>query len=283
VGPLCDDAVIRRIRRNFVPVAVNLHETLGRRDEAGAFLRLLRKGLPRQYQGLYVVTAEGKVLAGQGEEPRPGQSWTPLVLDALDAGLRAFGPVTRRKAKRVDPFPHRGVGVRADGSVTPAVYVTYLQADGKPRDRLTLDSATLPAAEWAKLAPPKVAAGVRWEVPAAVARRFCRVLSPQTDQSTLARPEEVTAVGLTGKVVHRAGDLAYLRYEGHIASVRKFPFEPKTTKTNRARVTFTGVGTCAVKTGRLESFLLVGDGVYHHWGPGEAEKYAAVVEWRRRR
>ncbi len=69
-------------------------------------------------------------------------------------------------------------------------------------------------------------------MPEALARRLCRVLSPDSDQSTMPRPEEVTAVKLTGQIG---------------------PIE-------EGVVRLTGVGTWDAKTGDLLSIALYVEG-----------------------
>lgn len=55
-----------------------------------------------------------------------GYKDAPKLLDAMDAALKAFGPVQPRNAKRQEPFPFRGVGVHPDGNVDLALYRCYL-------------------------------------------------------------------------------------------------------------------------------------------------------------
>jgi hypothetical protein len=55
----------------------------------------------------------------------------PKLMAGMDAALKAFGPVEPRKARRQEPFPFQGVGVRPDGSVDLALYRCYPH-QGKP-------------------------------------------------------------------------------------------------------------------------------------------------------
>jgi hypothetical protein len=278
--------VIRRVSANFVPVALNLYEVRKASDAAGKFFKAVQKKRPAQYQGVYIVSYDGKVLSSQGRQPDPPKSWTKDLLEVIDAGLGEFGAPVPRKARPSDPLPHRGVGARADGGVTLAVYARVM-LNGLERRGLgqpTIDSLALPGKDWSALAPRRAEAGASWEVPQAVARKLNRVLCPVSDQNSMPRPEEVTSVRLTGKVEAVRAGVAYLRYEGQIAGAHTFPFEPHKGKKTRGEAKLLGVGAYDVKAGRLLSLTLLADGAYRHHPPYDHEqKYGAVVEWRAKR
>ena len=145
------------------------------------------------------------------------KNWSTEVLDTLDAGLKAFGPVSPRRVKPTGPLPHRGVGAGPDGAVTLAVYTRYLH-QGKRDGPAVIDSLTLPAGQWRAFLPAEATAGTEWALPEAVARQLCRGLSPSSDQSTMPRPREVTSVRLTGQVVEVKDGIARVRYRGEIAA-----------------------------------------------------------------
>jgi hypothetical protein len=267
--------VIRRISAGFVPVAVNLYKVRAAKDAGGALFRSVQKQRD-QYQGIWIVAPDGQVLAGH-HEVKDHKSWTREVLATIDDALKAFGPVTRREAGRVAPLPYRGLGVRPDGGITLAITVRYTYA-GRPEGDGVIDSLTLPEADWAGLTPP-VAGGSRgWTVPEPVARRFSRILSPNSDQSTMPRPEEVTAVRLAGRVLAIEDGRVRLAYEGTIAASHTYE-----GKVSHAEARLTGAGSYEVKSGRLLSFLLVADGTYRMAPPYDKDlrTTAAAVEWRR--
>ena len=60
---MSNEPVIRRISESFVPVALNLYKIREVKDAAGEFFRAVYKQTPNRYQGLWIVSAEGKVLA----------------------------------------------------------------------------------------------------------------------------------------------------------------------------------------------------------------------------
>src|SRR3954454_16493130 len=97
-----------------------------RKDQgaAGDFFRSVQQQKPN-YQGLWVVSPEGKVLAAHQDMANmadPRGTWARSALADLEAGLKAFGPVRpRRVATTVDSLPHRGAGTQSDGRVTLAV------------------------------------------------------------------------------------------------------------------------------------------------------------------
>jgi hypothetical protein len=141
-----------------------------------------------------------------------------------------------------------------------------------------IDSLILPEADWAALAPPEAREDTEWVVPGRVARRLCRILSPSSDQSTMPRPEEVTAVRLTARVRSVEGGMARLSYEGTIAAAHTYQ-----GKVSHAEARLTGVGSSDVGSGQILSFLLVSEGTYRMAPPYDQElrPTAAAVEWRR--
>jgi hypothetical protein len=274
-----------------VPVAVNLYKVRRDKSAAGDFFRAVQKQKPN-YQGLWVVSPEGKVLAAHQDMTRmrdPRGKWAKAALADLEAGLRAFGPVAPRRVEQLPSLPHRGVGSRPDGRVTLAVtdrwvFVKDLSRD-PPRDALgptVLDSITLTAEECKGLAPPDAKAGSRWEVPGATARKFYPLLS--TSDTVFRDPKEITSVRLAGRVEAVEGGVAHLTYEGEIAATHVgTKDEGKAGKPcSGAAKLLGGVGASDVETGRLRSLTLVYDGRFRNYPPYDApRRFGAVVEWAR--
>src|SRR5262245_50466243 len=124
--------------------------------------------------------------------------------------------------------------------------------------------------------PPAATAGTEWTLPEAVARQLCRGLSPSSDQSTMPRPGEVTAVRLTGRVVEVKEGMARLRYRGEIAA--RHVYEGKASH-GQARVM--GLGAYDVKARRMQSLLLLLEGTHRSPPPYDkaARETGAVLEW----
>ena len=140
-----------------------------------------------------------------------------------------------------------------------------------------IDSLTLPEAESSALAPPAAAWEPRWTVPEPVARRLCRILSPSSDQSTMPRPEEVTAVRLAGRVRSVEDGVARLSFEGTLSAAHTYE-----GKVSYAAARLTGVGRYDVD-GRPAA--VVPAGLRRHLPVGPALRQgprttAAAVEWR---
>ena len=261
-------------------MALNLYEIRKAKGPGGDFFRGVQKQRPAQYQGLYLVRDDGKVLASH-QNFKSEKTWPQEVLADLRPGLAAFGPMTRRAIRPADPLPGRGVGLRKDGGACLAVFLRY-SIKGIPLRELpnpTIDSLVLDAGALRALSPPRAEAGARWVLPEAVGRQFCRVLGPG-DENTMPRPHEVTSVRLSGKVESVKGGIAELRYEGEIAGSHE-------TQSNRGKchgkAKLTGVGTYDVKAGRLLSVVWVFEGTFVAPPPYDrpARAYSGVVEWRR--
>jgi hypothetical protein len=275
---LSDDEVIRFIAQNFVPVAENLYRIREAKDAGGEFFRAVQKQRPAQYQGLYVVAPDGKVLSSH-QQYKSEKTWPKEVLAALREGAKAFGEIQPRNVQPEDPLPQRGIGLRADRSATLAIYARLLLLGLRKEGfgPVTLDSLTLPERDWTALAPVKVDPGSEWTLPEAVARQFSRVCGPSNEDS-MPRPNEVTSVRLTGRVRSVEDEIAYVTYEGKIAGAHK----TQAGKVCRGEASLTGVGAYDTKGGRMLSLTFVFDGTYRNVPPyDQPAKYGAVVEWRR--
>jgi hypothetical protein len=260
-------------------VALNLYVIRKAAGPGGDFIRGVQKQRPAQYQGLYLVAPDGKVLASH-QNFKSDKTWPREVLADLRPGLAAFGPVKPRAFHRLDPLPERGIGVRPDGRVCLGVYLRY-PIKGIPLRELpnpTIDSLVLTAQEWKTLQPASAEAGAEWRVPESVARQFCRILGPG-DEDTMPRPNEVKSVHLTGKVESVQGSMAYLTYTGEIAGAHN-------TQSNKGlchgQAKLSGVATYDLKSGRMRSLVWVFDGIYRGPPPYDkpARSYTGVVEWR---
>lgn len=272
--------MIRFISRHCVPVALNLYEIRKTPGKDGDFFRAVQKQKPAQYQGLYLVNADAKVLASH-QSYKSEKTWTRELLADLQPGLRAFGPVEPREFRRLDPHPERGVGMLADGGVCLGIYVRY-SIQGIPYRELpnpTIDSLILTAADWQALAPPKRAANVEWAIKDEVARKLCRVLGPG-DENTMPRPNEVKSVRFTGRVQAIRDGITYVAYRGQIAGAHN-------TQSNRglchSQAELVGSARFDAKTGQLLALVWVFDGVFRDVAPYDAPKrFSAVAEWRKK-
>jgi hypothetical protein len=246
------------------------------KGSAGDFFRGVQKQRPAQYQGLYLVAPDGKVLASH-QQFKSHKTWPEEVLADLRPGLQAFGVVKPREARRGDPLPWRGTGVRPDGGATLALYLRYSIKNVPLREvpNPTIDSLPLSAEELAKLGPPVAKADASWEVPEALARKFGRVLGPG-DEDSMPRPHEVTSVKLTGKVRSVEGGVAHLVYEGAMTGSHLNQAKKRT----HGDVKMVGAGRYDVKAGRMLSLVWVFDGVYRMAPPYDQPRaYSGVVEW----
>ena len=291
--------MIRLISDNFVPVALNLYVVRVDKGPAGDFFRKLQQQLPQQYQGLYLCSPDGKLLEKKTLWSKDaGKSWSESVLQGLQEGLQAFGPVTPRHGSS-DYLAHRGTGLDADGGVILSVSTKLLLVPQLPADLADLNSSAIPAmghdrillsrAEQATLAPSRVAEGTSWVVPETTARKFFPVLDNWDKR--FRKPEEVTAVRLAGRVRAVRHGIAYLNYEGHLAGTHVWPREAGPALAGKRLGSdmklLAGVGACDAKSGELLSITLVFEGRAGRPGeartPGQEGHYGAVVEWRHAR
>jgi hypothetical protein len=281
-----NDAInVRLISESFIPVALNANRIPD--DEGGRFFRKIME-TNHWPQGIWVVDADGKVLAFHYLKNKSGETtaqlhkrWIVETREAIETGRTAFGGVQPRDLSRLrnyNPLPDRGVGVMADGGVRLAVSATAFrngERDGEP----AVDSVILSAKEWTTLIPTKLEAGMKWEVPAAVAARFAPALSPQTDLIYVPQSKDVLTANLTATVTGVSSGVAKIRYKGNWESlhsrdgVAKFPV--------RASASAEGVATCDASTGAPRSFLMVFRGTYRNVPPWDKpQPTGAVIEWK---
>jgi hypothetical protein len=272
-----------------VPVALNLYKIRQEKSEAGDFFRSVQKQKPN-YQGLWVVSPAGKVLAAHQDMSTmadPHGKWARSALADLKAGLTAFGSVTPRRIEKVESLPHRGVGAQPDGGVTFAVtdrwvIVKDLSRD-PPRNALgatVLDSVTLAAGEWKQLTPADGKPAAEWAVPEATARKFFPLLS--ASDTTFRDAKEVTSVHLTGRVVKVEGQIVHLSYEGEVAATHQGTRDEarEGQKCSSAAKLLGGAGLYDRKSGQLLALTLVFDGQYRNYAPYDSPtRFGAVVEW----
>ena len=219
------------------------------------------------------------------------KEWPKRILAALRSGLDDYGPIAPRRVRPTNPFPYRGVGVQADGSVTLAVsdrgiYAKDLAPLLKSQDaQVFLDKLTLSAREWSALAPPDVQEGSQWTIPEDVGRRFYPLLNPFDVK--FADSSEMTAVQLAGEVASVRAGVARLVYRGHLAGTHHGTrSEARLGQQLRTDMKMIGgLGTYDLRSGQMLSLTWVWDGSYTSFftppDHGQPGRFAMVVEWRR--
>jgi len=264
--------VVQRISANFVPVAVSLQKI--RTDPATKdWFRAVGKQKD-QYQGVWIVSPDDKVLGG-GDY---GYKDAPKLLEAMDAALKAFGPVQPRNAKRQEPFPFRGIGVHPDGQVDLALYRCYLH-QGKPDGPHLRDTLPLKKEEWSAFAPPKLVAGTEWVIPEEVARKLVRPFCLNTLGSDMPGPEDAKVARLTAKVESVKDGRARIRYTGTFEAVKLLKEQ---NLSYRGAATAAGVAEYDVEKKAMLSLLVVFRGTYQQGEKPQTQKgrpFGAVAEW----
>lgn len=279
-----------------MPVAVNLYKIRDAKGEGGDLFRSVQRQRP-QYQGIWIVAPDGRVLAAHHEIKNPA-TWTREVLDTLEAGKRAFGETAPREVRATDPLPHRGFGAFADGSVTLALTSRYVRGGGKesappavqkdslwlwdgpvrPDGPAVIDSITLTPAEWALFRPKSLTVGASWSLPESLARKFSRALSPSSDQSTMPRPEECSLAELKAQVESMEGGHVNVRLEGRWEAKHTYDGKP-----SYAWASAKGVLDLDQAGMTPRSIDMVFFGAYRMAPPYDTSDrpIAAVVDWRK--
>jgi hypothetical protein len=263
----------------MVPVAVNLYKVRKDNSAAGELFRSAQRQID-QYQGLWILSPDGKVLsAHHGFKSDGHDERAREVLAVLDAGLQRFGKVSRRNVPPQNPLPFRGTGTRPDGSADFALQARCMH-EGKPDGPIVIDTLTVTAAELAAFVSPSPARGESWALPDSLARKLGRVLSPSSDQSTMPLPDDAKFVRLTATADDLSGGQAVLRLAGKWDVVHMAEGDAK--RPIRASATAEGFALVDPRQQALTSLLLVFDGTYRHFPPWDSSRRTgAVVEWRR--
>lgn len=292
---------------NYVPVALNLYVIRSDKGSAGDFYRKVRQQMPEQYQGLYLASPDGKLLLKKTLWSKErGKSWSETVSQGLKEGLEAFGPVKVRPQSQSAYLKKRGCGQDKQGRVILAVSTKLIFVPQLPIDLADLNTSAIPATghdsialgleEFNQLFPAKAAGDLKrdmdrstltWTVAEATARKFFPVLDNWDKR--FRKPEEVTAVQLTGKVRSVRHGIAYLNYEGRIAGKCAWTEgsgrDARETSLRSEAELLAGVAAYDLQAGELLSLTLVFKGRTGKTlgEPGQGGRYGAVVEWRRHR
>jgi hypothetical protein len=298
------------VSQYFVPAAFNLYRV----RQAGDGSRELFLSIQQQkdqYQGIWIVSPDGKVLAGR-HDYADFRNGARELLETIDAGLASFAPLEPRRippaesiprepvsAERISEFlPFRGKGVRPDGNVDLALYVRQVLGGGRetiPADVETdrawlwdgpyradsppvIDTVSLPAAAWATFARTNLEPGARWSVPEHVTREFTRLLTASSDQSAMPRPEDATLASLDCEVESVTGGEARIRLSGRWEMVHAI--EQDQSRLLFGAATARGVAVYVAGTQSMRSFQLVFDGTIRHGRPGAPpNRTGAVALW----
>jgi hypothetical protein len=273
--------VVRKVTLNLVPVALNANRIP---DDAGGkfFGEVLKHS--RWPQGIWIVSPDGKILAfhyfktASGESPARGRErWVRETIEAIDAGLAAFGPVAPREVKWHDPLPDRGAGLLPDGGVRLAIFASYMR-QGKRDGDPVVDSARLTEADWRAFAPPEGSASDGWDLPESALRKLAPALCPLTDSIYAPQPGDVKLAKLHARSEVTERGWTRIRYTGTLESQHNRDGDPKLPIRSKADIE--GLGRFDPKARRLTSLLLVFHGEYRTIPPWDKPKpFAAAAEW----
>ena len=296
--------------QDFVPAAINLYRVRQANDGSRELFHSIQRQKD-QYQGIWIVSPDGKVLAGR-HDYADFKNGARELLETIDAGLKAFGPVEPRRVRATettagqtistetisDYLPFRGKGVRDDGNVDLALYVRQTLGGGRqtippgvepdrawlwdgqyrPDGPPVIDTVVLSAEQWRTFSPPAVESRARWSVSEKVAREFTRLLTASSDQSAMPRPEDATLAELQCMVESVSGGEARIRLSGRWEMVHAI--EQDKDRMLFGTATARGVAVYDTKAHLLRSFLLVFDGTIRHGRPDASpNRTGAVAEW----
>lgn len=273
---LVNDQIIERIASSMIPIALDIQTAFDAESKQARLLQpMIRPGRPRglsneRDQGIWILSPTGEVLAG------PGVGFGDMIgetNDIIDQALHAFGPVERRTVRAKETHPYRGRGVMSDGSVTLAEVVRNRDA-GSAVTAPVISGVVFTREEFETLAPRQPVVGTRWDVPEAVAKRFCRITSSFAYQHA-PQPDWVTGVQISAEVRMVKDGVAWLDYAGTISSTdRRLRWE------NSSHVELTGEGVYDIAAKQMRSVIIVGAGVHRtEEFPDAPVEFDTLIEW----
>ena len=136
-----------------MPVAVNLSEIRNAKGAGGDLFRSVQRQKD-QYQGLWLIAPDGRVLAAH-HAPRSPETWTAEVRQTIRSALAAITLPTPRTDVRRGLLKDRGRAVHSDGSVRLALSVRLI-FQGKPEGEGAFDGIRLSAPDWSEFFPPRL-------------------------------------------------------------------------------------------------------------------------------
>lgn len=223
------DARLHKLAENFVPCVQDEWPFWNSPDteEKRWLLKVYKQGHYRDvtdfnYQGTYVVTPAGKVLASDNIVKDPA-----AAVKLLEDGLAQWKRLTPKERLLPEP-PDPKVGPKkpfadlypADGLVLRVVQRRLPDAARKKEDetaQYNLDFAWYRKAEARRFLPEKLEKGARHEVPRELVERLARFAFLDNLPGIISErlnPERVKKAALTAEVVAVKGDVAEVRFEG---------------------------------------------------------------------
>lgn len=276
---LINDRIIDRITGTMVPVAVDIRTVFNPRSKGARFLQpLIKPGNKRPIsnetdQGIWVLAPDGTLL---GRPFNGFGNMTGKTNRIIDTALKAFGPIRPRKSSPSPTHRLRGRGFGPGGRVSLAEYVRQSDRQSSFFKAPVMSQVTLTREQFLAFSPPKTTAGTTWRVPAAVARKLCRLTSPLSVQHA-PQPAWVTHVELTARVVEVQGRKLRLQYDGNISTS-----DPRLSWKNHSNLSLTGDGLYDSGSRSMQSLLIVGTGTRRtEEFPKKVVSYSALVEWTR--
>jgi hypothetical protein len=230
-----DDEIIRMASEDFVAVAADDWYQRRRQDEVGKFwMSVAQQGRPRNNegtrQGIYCVTADGKVLAYRNAQ-------NPEVMrDVLKAGLTAFKrlPAERRKPGAVTvgdvaQLDTHYVRTPPKGGLIVKVYTRILDRDAsgefckgtcnvKGGDQAARDHLWLTEAEWKSLVPANPKPGDSFALPDAIGERIARfhLIDNTRGEPPMWQRQEIRSRRITLTVTEVTAGLVRMKLEGAV-------------------------------------------------------------------
>lgn len=224
-------------KEKYVPVTGDDWYERRRQDAQGEFFRKVADQGPRKgqggstRQGIYMLTADGKLLAYKNAGQNPD-----VMREVLKQGLAEWArlPEERRKPGAVKVDDLERIDKRYDrapplGGLIVSVYTRILDKNGKGEwckgscaspggDAAARDHLWLTKSEWLELVPADPKSGDKLPLPAAIAERMIRfhLIDNTRGEPPMWRKEEVRTSKLTLTVQEVTDAAVKLRLDGNV-------------------------------------------------------------------
>jgi len=229
VSIFADADIIATVRRDFVPVAIDVWYEQRRRDEAGEFFYQVvdqgrHKGKDRVLtrQGLYCLTADGVLLADKRHcSPEQLRCLLNLALTRFRLGMKTQALndslASDQRYHRQPPQGGRVVDVFGKILLEGAAMQEALRIATR-NAALSRDHLWITASEVSALAPRQVKAGFTYPVPPRLTMRIARfhLVDNSRGEPPMWKTHEIRALRMNLKVVNVEGEVITLKLTGFV-------------------------------------------------------------------
>lgn len=258
---LNDAEVVRRLRRDFIPYAVNSHAETEMSRKWGT------KPVPSAFR---MIAPDNTVIAMTKKVERDE------LLEFLNQGQQNVNRAARTLGPLHKPTPKRGIGIHDNGTARLAVMSrpsqpSLLSKDDHRYHEIMVVTETLTENQLASLRPPSKEVGLRYRLPEDVVRRFGSACVHNSDDVFKVVPRDVIELPQVAEITRIEDDRLEATFHGPLAVRHRF-VESRGTAQGRLRFN---------AAGHLVELLVVYQGNIKDFYSPREYPIDGLIQWRR--